>query len=69
MNIFHTLTMPGCGFLVNLFFYGKKKQADSRPNIVLIMSDDMGDSGLGCFGSEKKTPCLDRLALERLRMT
>ncbi len=40
-----------------------------RPNIVLIMADDMGFSDLGCYGSEIKTPNLDRLAHEGLRFT
>ncbi len=33
-----------------------------RPNIVLILADDMGFSDLGCTGAEIKTPTLDRLA-------
>src|SRR3954463_10507313 len=40
-----------------------------RPNIVLIMADDMGFSDIGCFGSEIATPNLDRLAAGGLRMT
>ncbi len=39
------------------------------PNIILIMADDMGYSDLGCYGSEIKTPNLDRLAQEGMRMT
>ncbi len=35
---------------------------DSRPNILLIMADDMGYSDLGCYGSEISTPNLDELA-------
>lgn len=42
---------------------------NTRPNIVLIMADDMGYSDIGCFGSEIKTPNLDRLAAEGLIMT
>lgn len=40
-----------------------------RPNILLIMSDDMGYSDLGCFGSEIATPRLDALAANGLRFT
>lgn len=42
---------------------------DDRPNIVLIMVDDMGFSDLGCYGSEIDTPHLNRLAEEGLRFT
>ena len=33
-----------------------------RPNIVILLADDMGFSDMGCFGGEIKTPNLDRLA-------
>ncbi len=36
--------------------------ADDRPNILLVMVDDMGYSDLGCFGGEIRTPTLDALA-------
>ena len=38
-----------------------------RPNIVLIMGDDIGFSDLGCYGSEIETPNLDRLADQGIR--
>lgn len=38
-----------------------------RPNIVLIMADDLGFADLGCYGSEIETPNLDRLASNGLR--
>lgn len=42
----------------------------SRPNIVLIMADDMGYGDIGCFGSDStKTPVLDKLAAEGVRFT
>jgi arylsulfatase A-like enzyme len=41
----------------------------SRPNIVLIMCDDLGFSDLGCYGGEIHTPNLDRLAAEGMRFT
>jgi len=41
----------------------------SRPNIVLILVDDMGYSDLGCFGSEIETPNIDRLAAGGIKFT
>ncbi len=43
--------------------------AAKRPNIVLIMADDMGYSDIGCYGGEIATPNLDRLARGGLRFT
>jgi len=40
-----------------------------RPNIVLIMADDMGYSDIGCYGGEIRTPNLDGLAAGGLRFT
>lgn len=49
---------------------GRDKAVENeRPNIVLIMVDDMGYSDLGSYGSEIETPNLDRLATEGLRLT
>lgn len=42
-------------------------ETDSRPNIVLIMCDDMGFSDIGSYGGEIDTPHLDRLAAQGLR--
>jgi len=44
-------------------------EAAARPNIVLIMADDMGFSDIGCYGGEIATPNLDRLAAGGLRFT
>jgi arylsulfatase A-like enzyme len=41
----------------------------AKPNIVIIMSDDMGFSDLGCFGGEIRTPHLDALAAHGVRFT
>ncbi|TLU99537.1 arylsulfatase [Dyadobacter luticola] len=47
-----------------------RAQSEKRaPNIIIILADDLGFSDLGCFGSEIKTPNLDRLAGEGLRLT
>lgn len=43
--------------------------AGSRPNIILILVDDMGYSDIGCFGSEISTPNLDALAAKGMRMS
>ena len=41
----------------------------TRPNIILIMVDDMGYSDIGCYGGEVQTPNLDQLAKGGLRFT
>ena len=50
--------------LVSMIFCGSRQERvdDERPNIVVIIADDMGYSDLGCFGSEISTPNLDELA-------
>ena len=47
----------------------RENAALSRPNIVIILADDMGFSDLGCYGGEIQTPNLDRLAANGLRYT
>ena len=42
---------------------------DKRPNILLVVVDDMGYSDIGCFGGEVRTPTIDALAESGLRMT
>src|SRR6187200_2602109 len=41
----------------------------AKPNILLLLADDMGYSDLGCYGGEIETPNLDRLAAGGLRFT
>ena len=58
--------------LVAVAFAGPLPAADSapaRPNILVILVDDMGFADLGCYGSEIPTPNIDRLAAEGLRFT
>ena len=45
------------------------EDASSRPNIIVILVDDMGYSDIGCFGSEIRTPNLDSLAAGGLRFS
>lgn len=40
-----------------------------RPNVLIILADDMGFSDLGCYGGEIQTPNLDRLAAEGMRFS
>jgi arylsulfatase len=44
-------------------------RATQRPNVVLLMADDMGYSDIGCYGGEIRTPNVDRLAANGLRFT
>jgi arylsulfatase A-like enzyme len=41
----------------------------SKPNIVVILTDDLGFSDVGCYGGEIATPNLDKLAADGLRFT
>jgi arylsulfatase len=44
-------------------------RAQARPNIIVILVDDMGFSDIGCYGSEIPTPNIDKLAAGGLRFT
>ena len=54
--------------LIGLSFVVVASTAE-RPNIVLIMSDDMGFSDIGCYGGEITTPVLDSLAAGGVKFT
>ena len=57
-----------CAILALAMISGAAPAAD-RPNILVILTDDMGFSDLGCFGGEIETPQLDSLAASGLRFT
>ncbi|MHC4720899.1 MAG: sulfatase-like hydrolase/transferase [Planctomycetota bacterium] len=61
-----SLAMPGCGGETTGQLICVPRD---RPNIVVIMADDMGYSDIGCYGGEISTPNLDRLAANGLRFT
>ena len=44
-------------------------ETGQRPNIILVMADDLGYSDIGCYGGEIRTPHIDSLAREGLRFT
>ena len=48
---------------------GLTVQQQKRPNILLVVADDLGYSDLGCFGGEIQTPNLDTLASNGVRFT
>ncbi|NBB29890.1 arylsulfatase [Cellulophaga sp. BC115SP] len=54
--------------LANFEILAQKTPA-KKPNIIIIMADDLGYSDIGCFGGEINTPNIDRLAKNGLRMT
>ena len=52
--------------------FSSSVSAAKRPNIILIMADDLGYGDVGCYGAKPehvKTPNIDRLAKEGLRFT
>lgn len=56
-------------FLLSTLLWVNAFAQNNRPNIIIIMADDLGYSDIGCFGGEINTPNLDRLAKKGLRMT
>src|SRR5688572_10698504 len=48
---------------------GRARAAAERPNVVVILADDLGYSDLGCYGGEIRTPNLEGLAAGGLRFT
>jgi len=58
------LAVPGCAGSPQLSARNYR-----RPNIVLIMADDMGYSDIGCYGGEINTPNLNGLAAKGIRFT
>ena len=56
-------------FAVASSIFSCSPESKEKPNIILIMSDDMGYSDIGCYGGEISTPNLDDLAENGLRFT
>jgi arylsulfatase A len=63
-----TLLIASC--LPNLASLCSAADASSKPNVVLILADDLGWTDLGCYGSDLyRTPHIDRLARDGVRFT
>ncbi|ADY54260.1 sulfatase [Pseudopedobacter saltans DSM 12145] len=60
-KIFYTLVVVVSAFQLSV---AQKK----KPNIIIILADDMGYSDIGCFGSDVQTPNLDEMASKGLKM-
>ncbi|MEH6568837.1 MAG: arylsulfatase, partial [Halioglobus sp.] len=58
-----------CVGTIALVVFAGGAGADDRPNIVIILADDMGYADMGSFGGEINTPHLDALAAEGVRFT
>ncbi len=61
-----------CLFLCLLFGFTSivnGAERDTKPNVLVILADDLGYSDLGCYGGEIETPVLDGLAKNGLRFT
>jgi arylsulfatase A-like enzyme len=63
---YFSLSVPA---LIACFSVMAADQSATRPNILLIIADDMGYSDLGSFGGEIATPNLDKLALDGVRFS
>ena len=50
------------------FTYGAAQAADSKPNIIFIMADDLGNADLGYRGGQIHSPNIDKLAQEGVRL-
>ena len=63
--------MSLCGLSLSMMmgFAQGEEGADRRPNLVLILADDMGYSDLSCYGGEIGTPSIDSLAQGGLRFS
>lgn len=67
-NISRTLS---CFLIGSILFQctSLNEKTGEKPNIILIMADDIGFSDIGCYGSEISTPNIDKLANEGLKFT
>lgn len=68
-NRYTSLAPGGYVFIALCALYAMSVRAAERPNVVLILADDLGYSDLGCYGGEIDTPNIDALAADGARFT
>jgi arylsulfatase A-like enzyme len=56
-------------WLAGLTIAASAPETPKRPNIIIILADDLGFSDVGCYGGEIRTPNIDKLAADGLRLT
>ena len=70
MNRRSFLKSLGSVALAASFAGGSARAATRKPNLILLLADDLGWTGLGCFGSKYyETPNIDRLCAEGIKFT
>lgn len=69
INLKNFISGPILGVLLCGFIPACTAQEHQKPNIIVILADDMGYSDIGAYGSEISTPNLDRLAKNGLSFT
>ncbi len=64
------MKMASVSLAAGLTWVAAPAAAAGRPNVLLIVADDLGVGDVGCYGAKKiRTPCIDRLAAEGVRFT
>ncbi len=70
--IFRNCLVPvlAIGVLLTASRIAAAEQKPDRPNLIIILADDLGENDLGCYGrKDHHTPHLDKLAAEGMRFT
>ena len=52
-----------------IFKLGLSLSAQTQPNVVILLADDLGYKDVGCYGGPVKTPAIDQLAKDGVRFT